>query len=144
MRRVKTRRGQKRQATGRDLSDKFKSELQEHFHHVTLITEHTRTSDVRKHVALLHVSQGLKPMDSNGLADPYVKLHLLPGASKVSEADELHRNVVFSDLITTRGLSGRCRRAFIQFGLNYKLHNGAMNPSPNARSITYEPPLLAQ
>ena len=27
--------------------------------------------------------KGLKPMDSNGLADPYIKLHLLPGASKV-------------------------------------------------------------
>ncbi|KAJ0012874.1 hypothetical protein NQD34_017208 [Periophthalmus magnuspinnatus] len=27
-------------------------------------------------------AKGLKAMDSNGLADPYVKLHLLPGASK--------------------------------------------------------------
>lgn len=29
-------------------------------------------------------------MDSNGLADPYVKLHLLPGASKVKDATLLH------------------------------------------------------
>ncbi|XP_063043738.1 rabphilin-3A-like [Engraulis encrasicolus] len=30
-------------------------------------------------------AKGLKPMDSNGLADPYVKLHLLPGASKATK-----------------------------------------------------------
>uniref|UniRef100_A0A8C2LRM3 Double C2, beta n=1 Tax=Cricetulus griseus TaxID=10029 RepID=A0A8C2LRM3_CRIGR len=30
-------------------------------------------------------AQGLKPMDHNGLADPYVKLHLLPGASKANK-----------------------------------------------------------
>ncbi|KAG5848269.1 hypothetical protein ANANG_G00096680 [Anguilla anguilla] len=30
-------------------------------------------------------AKGLKAMDSNGLADPYVKLHLLPGASKANK-----------------------------------------------------------
>ncbi|XP_062479464.1 double C2-like domain-containing protein beta isoform X2 [Pezoporus occidentalis] len=33
----------------------------------------------------LDYRKGLKPMDHNGLADPYVKLHLLPGASKANK-----------------------------------------------------------
>lgn len=37
----------------------------------------------RRPVTLAVSAQGLKPMDHNGLADPYAKLHLLPGASKV-------------------------------------------------------------
>lgn len=46
--------------------------------------------DVVMDMVLPFSSQGLKPMDSNGLADPYVKLHLLPGASKVKDAPFLH------------------------------------------------------
>ncbi len=43
--------------------------------------------------------QGLKAMDSNGLADPYVKLHLLPGASKVT-ATFSHAHSMFNSCCT--------------------------------------------
>ncbi|KAG8513582.1 Double C2-like domain-containing protein alpha [Galemys pyrenaicus] len=36
------------------------------------------------HCSILR-AKGLKPMDFNGLADPYVKLHLLPGACKANK-----------------------------------------------------------
>ncbi|XP_034049946.1 double C2-like domain-containing protein alpha [Thalassophryne amazonica] len=39
--------------------------------------------------------KGLKPMDFNGLADPYVKLHLLPGACK---ANKLKTKIVRNSL----------------------------------------------
>uniref|UniRef100_A0A4W5MC16 Double C2 domain alpha n=1 Tax=Hucho hucho TaxID=62062 RepID=A0A4W5MC16_9TELE len=40
-------------------------------------------------------AKGLKPMDFNGLADPYVKLHLLPGACK---ANKLKTKIVHNTL----------------------------------------------
>uniref|UniRef100_G3PSF6 Rabphilin 3A homolog (mouse), b n=1 Tax=Gasterosteus aculeatus TaxID=69293 RepID=G3PSF6_GASAC len=44
-------------------------------------------------------AKGLKPMDSNGLADPYVKLHLLPGASKfVPQSNKLRTKTLKTTL----------------------------------------------
>ncbi|XP_029366892.1 rabphilin-3A-like [Echeneis naucrates] len=54
-------------------------------------------------------AKGLKPMDSNGLADPYVKLHLLPGASKSNKLRTKTlrntRNPVWSETLTYHGLT---------------------------------------
>ncbi|XP_069838368.1 double C2-like domain-containing protein alpha [Dendropsophus ebraccatus] len=43
-------------------------------------------------------AKGLKPMDFNGLADPYVKIHLLPGACK---ANKLKTRIVRNTLNPT-------------------------------------------
>ncbi|CAL9708471.1 unnamed protein product [Knipowitschia caucasica] len=54
-------------------------------------------------------AKGLKPMDSNGLADPYVKLHLLPGASKSTKLRTKTlrntRNPVWNETLTYHGLT---------------------------------------
>ncbi|KAM6954430.1 rabphilin-3A-like [Aplochiton taeniatus] len=53
--------------------------------------------------------KGLKPMDSNGLADPYVKIHLLPGASKSNKLRTKTlrntRNPVWNETLTYHGLT---------------------------------------
>ncbi|NXG35791.1 RP3A protein, partial [Dromaius novaehollandiae] len=53
--------------------------------------------------------EGLKPMDSNGLADPYVKLHLLPGASKSNKLRTKTlrntRNPVWNETLVYHGIT---------------------------------------
>ncbi|CAB1341354.1 unnamed protein product, partial [Coregonus sp. 'balchen'] len=52
---------------------------------------------------------GLKPMDFNGLADPYVKLHLLPGACKANKLKtKIVRNTlnpVWNETLTYVGIT---------------------------------------
>ncbi|POI26565.1 hypothetical protein CIB84_009685, partial [Bambusicola thoracicus] len=54
-------------------------------------------------------AKGLKPMDSNGLADPYVKLHLLPGASKSNKLRTKTlrntRNPVWNETLVYHGIT---------------------------------------
>ncbi|KAL3856404.1 hypothetical protein ACJMK2_011169, partial [Sinanodonta woodiana] len=54
-------------------------------------------------------SRGLKAMDSNGLSDPYVKLHLLPGASKSNKlrTKTIHKtlNPEWNETLTYHGIS---------------------------------------
>uniref|UniRef100_A0A8C9BKT3 Rabphilin 3A n=1 Tax=Phocoena sinus TaxID=42100 RepID=A0A8C9BKT3_PHOSS len=54
-------------------------------------------------------AKGLKPMDSNGLADPYVKLHLLPGASKstsfVAKTLRNTRNPIWNETLVYHGIT---------------------------------------
>ncbi|KAJ3607783.1 hypothetical protein NHX12_024834 [Muraenolepis orangiensis] len=54
-------------------------------------------------------AKGLKPMDFNGLADPYVKLHLLPGACKANKLKtRIVRNTlnpVWNETLTYYGIT---------------------------------------
>ncbi|KAI9515303.1 Double C2-like domain-containing protein alpha [Dissostichus eleginoides] len=52
---------------------------------------------------------GLKPMDFNGLSDPYVKLHLLPGACKANKLKTRtirnSLNPVWNETLTYSGIT---------------------------------------
>ncbi|RVE76284.1 hypothetical protein OJAV_G00006820 [Oryzias javanicus] len=58
----------------------------------------------------IHKAKGLKAMDSNGLADPYVKLHLLPGASKANKLRtktlKNTLNPVWNETLIYHGITG--------------------------------------
>ncbi|XP_034808124.1 double C2-like domain-containing protein alpha isoform X3 [Pan paniscus] len=60
------------------------------------------------HCSILR-AKGLKPMDFNGLADPYVKLHLLPGACKANKLKtKTQRNTlnpVWNENLTYSGIT---------------------------------------
>uniref|UniRef100_A0A3B5Q5L4 Double C2 domain beta n=1 Tax=Xiphophorus maculatus TaxID=8083 RepID=A0A3B5Q5L4_XIPMA len=57
----------------------------------------------------INKAKGLKPMDHNGLSDPYVKLHLLPGASKANKlrTKTLHNtlNPFWNETLTYYGIT---------------------------------------
>uniref|UniRef100_T1JK29 Rabphilin n=1 Tax=Strigamia maritima TaxID=126957 RepID=T1JK29_STRMM len=57
----------------------------------------------------IYRARGLRPMDSNGLSDPYVKLHLLPGASKSNKlrTRTVHKtlNPEFNETLTYHGIT---------------------------------------
>ncbi|NXJ86205.1 RP3A protein, partial [Trogon melanurus] len=73
--------------------------------HCTLIKAKVRF----RHRASSFFFEGLKPMDSNGLADPYVKLHLLPGASKSNKLRTKTlrntRNPVWNETLVYHGIT---------------------------------------
>ncbi|EDO41933.1 predicted protein [Nematostella vectensis] len=58
---------------------------------------------------VLHDAKGLKPMDHGGTSDPYVKLHLLPGASKSNKLRSHTKyktlNPVFNETLTYYGIT---------------------------------------
>ncbi|KAJ7990008.1 hypothetical protein DPEC_G00310390 [Dallia pectoralis] len=60
------------------------------------------------HCSILR-AKGLKPMDFNGLADPYVKLHLLPGACRANKLKtKIVRNTlnpVWNETLTYIGIT---------------------------------------
>ncbi|XP_038053750.1 rabphilin-3A-like isoform X4 [Patiria miniata] len=57
----------------------------------------------------IHKASGLKAMDSNGLSDPYVKLHLLPGATKSTKlrTKTVHKTLdpKFNETLTYYGIT---------------------------------------
>ncbi|XP_022085712.1 double C2-like domain-containing protein beta isoform X2 [Acanthaster planci] len=57
----------------------------------------------------IHKASGLKAMDSNGMSDPYVKLHLLPGATKSTKlrTKTVHKTLdpKFNETLTYYGIT---------------------------------------
>ncbi|CAB3998664.1 double C2-like domain-containing beta isoform X1 [Paramuricea clavata] len=65
--------------------------------------------DARRLDVHIHNAKGLRAMDSNGLSDPYVKVHLLPGANKGNKTRTRtqHKtlNPMFNETLTYHGVT---------------------------------------
>ncbi|XP_050977465.1 rabphilin-3A isoform X2 [Labeo rohita] len=75
----------------------------------TFLKDHVSKRLTANRAIISSLVKGLKPMDSNGLADPYVKLHLLPGASKSNKlrTKTLHTtlNPVWNENLVYHGIT---------------------------------------
>ncbi|NXS37105.1 DOC2B protein, partial [Pomatostomus ruficeps] len=82
----------------------------------------------------INKAKGLKPMDHNGLADPYVKLHLLPGASKANKLrTKTLRNTLnptWNETLTYYGITDEDMiRKTLRLGVHQESWKSTQNPS---------------
>ncbi|NXL80081.1 RP3A protein, partial [Leptocoma aspasia] len=86
----------------------------------------------------INKAKGLKPMDHNGLADPYVKLHLLPGASKANKLrTKTLRNTLNPTWNETLTYYGITDEDMIRKTLRLEMHQGGWKSTQKSSLPTW-------
>ncbi|XP_048375343.1 double C2-like domain-containing protein beta [Sphaerodactylus townsendi] len=100
-------------------------------------------------VPKFYLRKGLKPMDHNGLSDPYVKLHLLPGASKANKLrTKTLRNTLnptWNETLTYYGITDEdmIRKTLSQITKDHRVgrsYRGCLVQPPAQRKISLKNP----